>query len=74
LNKRWVASTDIQWVLNGQLQQIEIYSDEMQAIEFQRYNKKSKRYERWDIQASGDSSYWIGSWNEESNRVKPDAP
>ena len=71
--KRLVESNDIQWILDGHLQQAESYSDEGPNLAIQRYNKKDKRYERWEIYASGfasgKSSYWVGSWNEESTSM-----
>ena len=67
--KRWVESNEIRWILDGHLQQIESYSDEEKNLQIQRSNEKSKRYERWDINVSGDASYWVGSWNEESKSM-----
>lgn len=68
--KRWVESSDIQWILNGHLQQIIASKGEEETdLRIQRYNEKSKRYEMWNIHASGDSSYWVGSWNEESKTM-----
>jgi hypothetical protein len=69
--KRWVGASDVnaKWVLDGNLQQIEISNDVEQIIFIQRYNQKTNGYERWDIHASGDSSYWLGSYNEEAKSM-----
>ncbi|PSW06174.1 hypothetical protein [Photobacterium lipolyticum] len=67
--KTWVESNDIQWNLDGHLQQIVTLSDEEKHLTIQRYNKRIKRYERWVIHASGDSSYWIGTWDEKSTSM-----
>jgi hypothetical protein len=69
--KRWVGTSDVnvKWILDGNLQQIEIYNDVEQILFIQRYNQKTNRYERWDIHASGISSYWLGSYNEEAKSM-----
>ncbi len=67
--KRWVESNNIQLILDGHLLRIESYSDVGQSLAIQRYNEKTERYERWDIDASGDSSYWVGTADEESMSV-----
>ena len=67
--KRWVGTHDTKWILDGNLQQMEFYGVLGQTLAIQRYNQKTNRYERWFIQASGDSSYWQGSHNEEAKSI-----
>ena len=64
--RRWAETNDSRWILDGHVQQIEHFSDEDPILRLHRYNKKSARYEMWNIHASGDSSYWVGSWNEKT--------
>ena len=68
--KRWVGTHDTKWILDGNLQQMEIiFSDLVQILVIQRYNQKTNRYERWKIDSWGDSSYWLGSPNEEAKSM-----
>lgn len=62
-----VGTVDAKWILDGNLQQMEIiFSDLVQILVIQRYNQKTNRYERWRIDSWGSSSYWLGrSHNEE---------
>ena len=64
--KSSTRSNEFQWILDGKLQQTVGYFDEDQYLRIQRYNEKRKMYEMWIIHASGDASYWVGSWNDES--------
>ena len=67
--KRFVETSHVKWILDGNLQQIELYNDVEQILLIQRYNQKTNRYERWVIHASEDSSYWLGSYNEEAKSM-----
>ncbi|WP_455379944.1 hypothetical protein [Acidihalobacter prosperus] len=66
----WIETNDIQWILDDHLQQMVTSKDEEETnLRIQRYNEKSNRYELWNIPASGDASYWVGSWDEESKTM-----
>ncbi len=68
--KRWVETNDFQWILDGHLQQMVTTKDgEETDLRIRRYNEKSKRYEMWSIHASDNSSYWVGSWDEDSKAM-----
>ena len=65
-----VGTVDAKWILDGNLHQMEIiFSDLVQKLVIQRYNQKTNRYERWEIDSWGDSSYWLGSYNEEAKSM-----
>jgi hypothetical protein len=68
--KRWVETNDIRWMLDGHLQQMVTSRDGKETdLRIQRYNPKTKRYETWIIHSSGDASYWVGSWNAQSETM-----
>ena len=65
--KRSTETNEVQWVFDRRMHVLMIknQNDEQENLAIQRYNAKIKKYEMW-ILGPDDSSYYLGSWNEEA--------
>jgi hypothetical protein len=59
-------TTKVEWILKDQFQMITRQSDKYEMLEIQRYDGESKKFHRWNFDANGGTSFWIGSWDNKS--------
>jgi len=67
--KELSGTSKIEWILDGQFQQVSNQSEGYESREINRYDAKSKKYQKWTFNSDGGTSFWIGSWNEESSTM-----
>ena len=60
------GTTKVEWILKDQFQMITRQSDKHEMLEIQRYDGESKKFHRWNFDANGGTSFWIGSWDNKS--------
>ena len=58
------------WILEKQFQQISSQSDEHETREIHRYDAPTNKYHKWTFTSDGSTSFWIGSWDEESSAME----
>lgn len=59
------ASTG-EWILGNQYQQISDHTGNTQTREIQRFDAESGQYHKWAFDSEGNSSFWVGAWDENS--------
>jgi hypothetical protein len=67
--KQRTETKNVEWVLGGHFQQATIRSNEHEARGIYRYDAQNKVYQSWFFDSEGNTSYWIGTWNEESKTM-----
>jgi len=64
-----IGTTKVEWILKDQFQTITRQSDKHEMLEIQRYDEESKKFHRWNFDANGGNSFWIGSWDNKSRTM-----
>ena len=60
---------EVNWILNGSFQQSSSRSNNHEAREVQRYEARSKKYQKWTFDTNGGANYWLGDWDEKSQTM-----
>ncbi len=63
------GTTKIEWILKDQFQMITRQSDKYEILEIQRYDEGTKKFHRWNFDANGGTSFWMGSWDDKSRTM-----
>ncbi len=68
--KELSGTSKVVWILDKQFQEISSQSDEHETREIHRYDAPSNKYHKWTFTSDGGTSFWIGSWDEESSTME----
>ena len=60
---------EVNWILNGSFQQSSSRSNNHETREVQRYEARSKKYQKWTFDTNGGANYWLGDWDEKSQTM-----
>ena len=60
------GTTETEWILYDQFQQISGNFGKHQTHEIQRFDRMSNRFHKWTFNSDGAYSFWTGNWIEES--------
>ena len=63
------GTTKIEWILKDQFQMITRQSNKYEILEIQRYDEGTKKFHRWNFDANGGTSFWMGSWDDKSRTM-----
>ena len=68
--KELSGTSKVVWILDKKFQEVSSQSDEHEIREIHHYDAPSDKYHKWAFTSDGGSSFWIGSWDEESSTME----